>query len=250
MVVIVNTDKSETFEETGARKLEDDNESDEKEGEDGRGVDVAGEGGVHGQDPDQTGHDTHLDRRGESSESHVTAGHLGGQAGLEELVVEVVHPAHHSHHRPDDGRPVPPEHSDYSGEDETAGVLLLHLVHPGHDLPHPVDLLDGPEQTVHLLLPHQLVHDILTDSEVETLRPTRSTSEVTPGLKFSEAHTVTIINIVQSFSRAEPGGNPRTSLDMREPAVQEITMERQEASGDWTENCLPSSCLRERAVMV
>ena len=46
MVVIVNTDKSETFEETGAGKLEDDDESDEKEGEDGRGVDVAGEGGV------------------------------------------------------------------------------------------------------------------------------------------------------------------------------------------------------------
>ena len=180
MVVIVNTDKSETFEETGAGKLEDDDESDEKEGEDGRGVDVAGEGGVHGQDPDQTGHDTHLDRRGESRESHVTAGHLGGQAGLEELVVEVVHPAHHSHHRPDDGRPVPPEHSDYCGEDETAGVLLLHLVHPGHDLPHPVDLLDGPEQTVHLLLPHQLVHDILTDSEVETLRPTRSITEKLP----------------------------------------------------------------------
>ena len=63
-----------------------------------------------------------------------------------------------------------------------------------------------------------------------------ATQPTTLGLKCTETQTITMLTTFQSLLKTSEGGNPSKMLDMREPARQEINMEKEEARGDWLQH--------------
>ena len=110
-------------------------------------------------DPGQGSQETHLAMS--VRDCWVTPTHLGGEAGLGQFVVQSEDPGHQSDGRPDDGGPVTSENSSEDREEETGRVLGLDQGHPRHDLSHPLQLLDTPEEAEHNRLIHQLEDTVL-----------------------------------------------------------------------------------------
>ena len=110
-------------------------------------------------DPGQGSQETHLAMS--VRDCWVTLTHLGGEAGLGQFVVQPEDPGHQSDCRPDDGGPVTSENSSEDREEETGRVLGLDQGHPRHDLSHPLQLLDTPEEAEHNRLIHQLEDTVL-----------------------------------------------------------------------------------------
>ena len=149
-----------------------------------------------------------------------------------QLVVQPGNPGHEADHRSDDRGPVTPENSGEGGEEETGRVLVLDHGHPTHDLPHPLHLLDTPEEAVHQRLVDKVEDKILKSEEIPVKIVREKWPNFTWGLKYTETQTIRMLATFQSLKKESAGGNPSNMLDMREPARQEINIETQEARGD------------------
>jgi len=143
LLVLVNTVEAETLCEI----TEDDVEADHQEDGGGGGVKTAGSCPGPGQGSQET--------------------ELGGEARLGQLIVLQPHnPRHQSDCRSDDGGSVTPENSGQGGEEDTGGVLVLDHGHPRHDLPHPLHLLDTPQEAEHDRMSHK-VEDTILGTEIQ-----------------------------------------------------------------------------------
>ena len=159
-MVIVNTVEVETTEDVL--------EADQEEDGGGGGVDRAGDSRVHRPDPGEGSHDTQLESLSEEEMTGLeTISHLRGEAGLGQLVVQPGQPGHQSDRRSDEGGSVTSENSGEEREEDTARVLGLDHGHPPHDLPHPLHLLDTPEEAEHKRLGHKLEDTILRSGVVQ-----------------------------------------------------------------------------------
>ena len=61
-------------------------------------------------------------------------------------------------------------------------------------------------------------------------------ANLTWGLKYTETQTMRMLRTFQSLLKASASGKPSSRLERREPARQEINMEKQEARGAWLQH--------------